>query len=75
MKGDALIQRCMKWQRYWNQKGLKQQIFHIGKVPVRGCIACGACGKLGKCVFDDDPANEMMRLMQVEDSLLSPRQR
>ena len=51
-------------------EGIETQIFHIGKSPVRGCIACGACGKLGKCAFDDDPANEMMRLMQEADGIV-----
>lgn len=51
-------------------EGIETQIFQIGKKPVRGCIACGACGKLGKCVFDDDPANEMMRLMQEADGIV-----
>ena len=26
---------------------------HIGGDAIRGCVACGSCGKLGKCVFDD----------------------
>lgn len=51
-------------------KGIETQIFHIGKSPVRGCIACGACGKLKKCAFDDDPANEMLRLMQEADGII-----
>lgn len=51
-------------------EGIETQIFQIGKKPVRGCIACGACGKLGKCAFDDDPANEMMRLMQEADGIV-----
>ena len=51
-------------------EGIETQIFHIGKKPVRGCIACGACGKLGKCAFDDDPANEMLRLMQEADGIV-----
>lgn len=51
-------------------EGIETQIFHIGKSPVRGCIACGACGKLGKCAFDDDPANEMLRLMLEADGII-----
>ncbi|MBD5495094.1 MAG: flavodoxin family protein [Lachnospiraceae bacterium] len=51
-------------------EGIETQIFQIGKKPVRGCIACGACGKLGKCAFDDDPANEMLRLMQEADGIV-----
>ncbi|MBR6642260.1 MAG: flavodoxin family protein, partial [Lachnospiraceae bacterium] len=26
---------------------------HVGNKDIRGCIACGSCGKNGKCVFDD----------------------
>lgn len=37
---------------------------------MRGCIACGACGKLGKCAFDDDPANEMLELMKAADGIV-----
>lgn len=51
-------------------EGIETQIFQIGKGPVRGCIACGGCAKLGKCVFDDDPANEMMGLMKEADGIV-----
>lgn len=49
---------------------IQTQIFHIGKDPVHGCIACGACAKLGKCVFHDDVANEMLALMQEADGIV-----
>lgn len=49
---------------------IQTQIFHIGKNPVHGCIACGACAKLGKCVFHDDVANEMLALMQEADGIV-----
>ena len=51
-------------------EGIETQIFHIGKGLVRGCIACGGCAKQGKCVFDDDPANEMMALMKEADGIV-----
>ena len=51
-------------------EGIETQIFQIGKAPVRGCIACGACAKLGKCAFDDDPANELLRLMREADGVV-----
>ena len=53
-----------------NAEGIETQIFQIGKAPVRGCIACNACAKLGRCVFDDDPANEMLKLMQESDGIV-----
>ena len=33
--------------------GIETEIFQIGKAPVSGCMACGACGKLGRCVIGD----------------------
>lgn len=53
-----------------NTEGVETQIFHIGKGPVHGCIACNACAKAGKCVFDDDPANEMLQLMTEADGIV-----
>lgn len=35
------------------QEGIETKILQIGSKDIRGCIACGSCGKNGKCVFDD----------------------
>lgn len=35
------------------QQGIETEIFHIGTKPVSGCLACGSCGKTGRCVMDD----------------------
>lgn len=51
------------------KNGIETQIYHIGNKPVRGCIACGACEKLEKCVFEDDSANEILELIQEADAL------
>lgn len=53
-----------------NAQGIETQIFHIGNKPVRGCIACGGCARQGKCVFDDDVANEMGALMSEADGIV-----
>lgn len=53
-----------------SENEIETQIYHIGNKPVRGCIACGACEKLGKCVFNDDAANEMLELMQKADGII-----
>ena len=34
-------------------EGIDTEILQIGKMAVRGCIACQSCSKTGKCVFDD----------------------
>ncbi len=34
--------------------GVQAEIYWIGNKPVQGCIACGKCKQLGRCVFKDD---------------------
>lgn len=41
-------------------EGIETELFQIGGKPVRDCIACGRCGELGRCVFDDDVANRLI---------------
>ena len=36
-----------------NNEGIKTEIFWVGVKPISGCIACGKCSEIGKCVFDD----------------------
>lgn len=40
-----------------NEEGVETEIIQLGKEPIRDCIGCGACGKLGRCVFDEDQVN------------------
>lgn len=35
------------------KEGVDTEIFWIGAKPVGGCVACGGCAKLGRCVYDD----------------------
>jgi multimeric flavodoxin WrbA len=37
-----------------NNEGIDTEIVSIGKKAVQGCIACGMCGRIGKCTFNDD---------------------
>lgn len=39
--------------RELEKQGIESEILWIGKEAIHCCIACGQCGKLGKCVFDD----------------------
>ncbi len=34
-------------------QGVDCEVCHIGNKDIRGCIACGKCAELGRCVFDD----------------------
>ena len=37
----------------FEQEGVEAEVIEVGSKVVRGCMACGACGKLGRCVLDD----------------------
>ncbi len=50
-------------------EGVEAQVVHIGHLDVRGCIACGQCRKLGKCVFDDI-VNELAPKFEAADGLV-----
>jgi len=43
--------------RALNEEGVETEIIQLGKDAIRDCIGCGSCGKLGRCVFDDDQVN------------------
>ncbi len=36
-----------------NEAGVETEIVQVGSKAIRGCIACGRCRELGRCVFDD----------------------
>ena len=40
-------------EKIFAQEGVETELIHVGNKDIRGCIACGGCGKKGQCVFDD----------------------
>jgi len=52
-----------------NAEGIETKIYCVGNRDVRGCIACGGCGKTGKCVFDDI-VNEVAKEFETADGLI-----
>ncbi len=36
------------------EEGVEVDVMQIGSRDIRGCIACGKCSELGRCVFDDE---------------------
>lgn len=36
------------------EEGIEADVMQIGAKDIRGCIACGKCEELGKCIFDDE---------------------
>lgn len=49
--------------------GIETELIHVGNQDVRGCIACGQCRKLGKCVFDD-AVNEVASKLAEADAFV-----
>ncbi|GHT60439.1 FMN reductase [Spirochaetia bacterium] len=41
-----------------DKEGILTEIIHVGHEVIRGCIDCGKCRELGRCVFDDDIVNQ-----------------
>ncbi len=52
-----------------NEEGIETEIIQVGKNMIRGCVACGGCKKLGKCVFND-LVNEIAPKFEAADGLV-----
>ena len=50
-------------------EGVETKIVQVGNKNVRGCVACGRCVELGKCVFDDI-VNELAPDLEAADGLV-----
>lgn len=56
-------------KKVFEKEGIEAEIIQVGNKDVRGCIACGKCGELGKCVFDD-VVNEVAPKFEEADGLV-----
>lgn len=50
-------------------EGIEAITVQVGSQNVRGCIACGKCRELGKCVFDD-VVNEYAKVFEECDGIV-----
>lgn len=50
-------------------EGIEAEVCQIGNKDIRGCIACGKCGELGRCVFND-AVNEIAEKFREADGLI-----
>lgn len=51
-------------------EGIEWEIFHLGSEPIRDCVGCLACAKLGKCTFDDDVVNALAEKARAADGFV-----
>lgn len=50
--------------------GVETDWFQIGNRPVRGCIDCRKCNGSGRCIFNDDPCNELIEAIIHADGII-----
>ena len=53
----------------FESEGVEVELIQVGNKAIRGCMACGGCRKIGKCVFDDG-VNELVRKFAQSDGLI-----
>ena len=69
-KADGCIGRALQEMvSVFNEEGVETTVLHVGNKDIRGCIACGRCGELGKCVFND-AVNEAAPLFEEADGVV-----
>jgi multimeric flavodoxin WrbA len=47
-----------------NEEGVETEIVNIGKEAVQGCVACGWCGREGRCTYRDALYNKVMDIVR-----------
>ncbi len=52
-----------------NEEGIETRTIDVGKMDIRGCLACNWCYEHGKCVIDD-PVNEIALQLEEADGLV-----
>lgn len=50
--------------------GVQTEQVVVGNKDIRGCIACGRCRELGKCVFDNDLVNQTVPKLEEADGII-----
>lgn len=67
-KGNTAL-ALAEMEKVFLEEGIEVVTVQVGNQAVRGCIACGGCGKTGKCVFDD-VVNEIAPIFREADGLV-----
>lgn len=57
-------------EKVFAAEGIDTEIIQVGDQPVRGCVACGGCGRTGRCVFNDI-VNQLSPKFEQADGLVA----
>ena len=55
--------------KVFEQEGIEVVSVQVGNKAIRGCIACGRCAELKKCVFEDE-VNECAKIFEECDGIV-----
>ncbi len=56
-------------EKVFSEEGIDHETIQVGNLDIRGCTACGACAKTGKCIYDDI-VNEIAPKFEESDGLV-----
>jgi multimeric flavodoxin WrbA len=56
-------------EKVFADENVETEVVRVGHLAVRGCIGCGKCSTLGKCVFDD-VVNKIAPKFEMADGLV-----
>ncbi len=56
-------------EEVFEKEGVEYETVQIGKMDIRGCLACNSCGRTGKCVIDD-VVNDLAKKFEEADGLV-----
>ena len=56
-------------EKVFEENSVEYETVLLGKMDIRGCMACGNCRKTGKCVFNDI-VNELAKKFEEADGLV-----
>lgn len=68
LNGNTTI-AIREMEKIFAESGVETETVQIGMKDVRGCIACGRCAELDRCVFDD-VVNELAPKFEAADGLV-----
>ena len=67
---DGVGKRAIReMQNIFDGESIESEVVEIGSLSLRGCTACLACYKLGKCAIDDE-VNEVAEKLREADALV-----
>lgn len=52
-----------------NEYEIETMIIHVGNLAIKGCVGCGQCAKLKRCIYED-MINEVAKYFEEADGLI-----